>query len=234
MFWNGQPVFDGPATNALAHWLNNLMYLGGSTQGEFGSPVEVYGEAYRANHSVHTYDTAFLAGQFPCGTTFRVGFSHASSETVHAELTAEGDQGTLTLNELNILSSDGIQLPDQKPFEPQALLRNFIDFAATRISRPLVTLQDVMGYTLATNLMFQSSGGIHDIPPDFCREVPGPNGERVCHLENGAEQLRKAVADGQGLRAAGAPWGISSKTLGATELNEGGMLSQLGQQFERW
>src|SRR5690606_28060225 len=112
-----------------------------------------------ANEALEAYDTAFMAGRFPGGTTFRVAFSHASTETVFAEVTAEGEKGRLTLNESGVFSSDDIQVPGyERAASTQDLRRNFLDFVAGKISRPLVTLRDVMGYTLATNLMFQASG----------------------------------------------------------------------------
>jgi predicted dehydrogenase len=228
MFCNGRPVFDGPATNALSHWVNNLMYLAGESHAGYGVPLEVSGEAYRANESLETYDTAFLAGRFAGGTTFRAAFTHASTETVSAELRAEGDKGRVTLNESGILSSDDIQLPDHEySVGSEALHRNFLDFVTGKISRPLVTLRDVMGYTLSTNLMFQASGGIRQIPAEHCRKVLGSNGDFFVHLQRGEELLRRASNEGQGLRAAGASWGIPLKTLSAAEYDEAAMLSHL-------
>ena len=59
----GRAVFDGPATNALAHLVHNVMFLGGDGFSDFAMPVEVEAELYRAR-PIKSYDTACLRGLF--------------------------------------------------------------------------------------------------------------------------------------------------------------------------
>jgi predicted dehydrogenase len=69
MVFEGKPVFDGPATNALSHWLHNVMYLSAERMGEFDMPITVEAELYRAK-PIESYDTICLRGRLASGGTF--------------------------------------------------------------------------------------------------------------------------------------------------------------------
>src|SRR5438105_3535962 len=47
MTLRGEPVFDGPATNALAHLIHNIMFLASPQRYGFDAPIEMQGELYR-------------------------------------------------------------------------------------------------------------------------------------------------------------------------------------------
>jgi len=91
---DGQPIYDSPFNNAMAHCLNMALYLAGSDSESVAMPVAVEGSLWRA-HDIESCDTASLCWQTDAGPDVSVFFSHASSSLVDPELVVEGSAGTL-------------------------------------------------------------------------------------------------------------------------------------------
>ena len=169
MTLNGQAVFDGPATNALAHLIHNVMFLAGDEPAGFAAPTEVEGELYRAR-PIESYDFAALRGKFPSGVSFHVAVSHATKKQLPFCLEVHGSKGW------GFLSEDGAKLTtsagvchQEAESTIQLIDRNYRQFiAAIRdgTHRFASRLQDTLGYVQATNAMLLSSGGIHPFTPD--------------------------------------------------------------------
>ena len=96
--WSGkmtlrsEPVFDGPATNALAHLIHNIMFLASPQRDGFDEPIEVQGELYRARPTIQSYDTACLRGRFESGTVFVAAFTHATEQQFPFVLEVHGSK----------------------------------------------------------------------------------------------------------------------------------------------
>ncbi len=75
--WAGQLVLDGkivrdnPLGNAMAHHVQNLLFLSGAT-----AIKRVRGSLYRA-HPIESFDTAFLSVTLPSGVELRFAATHA-------------------------------------------------------------------------------------------------------------------------------------------------------------
>lgn len=53
----GAPVYDSPVNNAAAHFLFNMLFLAGRSQGTAATPLTIEAECYRGN-DIENYDTA--------------------------------------------------------------------------------------------------------------------------------------------------------------------------------
>jgi hypothetical protein len=140
MVFDGKPVFDGPATNALSHWLHNIMYLAAKRGDEFDRPTVIEAELYRAR-AIESYDTICLRGRLESGVDFHFAVTHAAEKSLPCRL------------ELTVV-------PCSDPFLEN--WRQFVRFARGEESRAATHLEDARGYVLATNAALMSSGGIHD------------------------------------------------------------------------
>ena len=73
---SGRWVLDGPANNAMAHFLHNFFYLLGEDTGAAAQPEDVVAELYRAN-PIENCDTAFCRAHAG-GTELLFYASHAT------------------------------------------------------------------------------------------------------------------------------------------------------------
>ena len=228
MMYDGKPVFDGPATNALSHWLHNIMYLAGAKMDEFGLPVDVEAELYRIR-PIESYDLICMRGHMGSGASFQYAVTHATEKAVPCKLEVVGSKGRAWIVENSAVSGNNLGLSESTLSCVDPFLeswRQFVGFA--RVEQPRVTtrLEDTRGYVLATNAALVSSGGIHDISqtwgrggpdishPDLAELVEHSSGEwkvfsemkvgwtRPCRsiIVRDLPHLEMGVLSGQGLR----------------------------------
>lgn len=212
----GRPVFDGPATNALAHLIHNIMYLASVEPGGFCVPSEVRGELYRAR-LIESYDVASLCGSFDSGVQFSLALTHATEIEHPFTLIVSGTKGWARLSSNGSLlesSFAGCEAHPQ-PAAPDVLRESyslFSDFVDGRLQRPDTTLGDCRGYTIATNSMLLSSGGIHDIPRQCIQAYThgGRNGYAVTGL---AEAVSAVLAKGGTFSDLDMPWAVATDAV---------------------
>jgi len=171
MVFDGNPVFDGPATNAMSHWLHNVLYLAGEQMDEFSLPAEIEAELYRAK-SIESYDLICMRGRLRSGTRFRYVVTHATEKAVPCTLEIVGSKGRAWAVENTLAAANDLGLPVSAPSCPDPFLetwRQFVRFASGEGSRVATRLEDTRGYVLATNAALASSGGVHDIGSQLSR-----------------------------------------------------------------
>lgn len=218
MALDDKPVFDGPATNALAHLLHNVMYLGSDEPESFAAPVDIQGELYRAR-PIESYDVACLRGTFPSGTVFTAALTHATEKEFPFGLSVTGTKGWARLSrdgkrlETNLGHSDhveGIDLFVEHSYD------HFLDYIHGTRARALTHLQDCRGYLLTTNGMLRSSGQIHDIAPEWIRRYArqGDGGYDVSGLHGAVAQ---SLDHGQLFSEMGLPWAVETPRISFRE-----------------
>lgn len=212
MTLEGAPVFDGPATNALAHLIHNIMYLAAGERHGFAAPKEVMGELYRARPTLESYDTACLRGRFQDGVEFAVAVTHATEPALPFQLEVRGDTGwgRISQDGARLETSDGVSL--DAPETTQELLdvnhANFINVIMGRSDRFFTRLAETRGYVASTNGLLLSSGGIHGIGPASIRqyEKEGQGGYEVTGLR---EAVEATMAGGKLFSEQGLPWAVA-------------------------
>ena len=212
MTLDDEVVFDGPATNGLAHLIHNIMFFAGETFETFGSPLEVQGELYRAR-PIESYDTSFLSGRFHSGARFSAALTHASRKKLDFEIHVIGSNGWAKVSQggQRLDSHLGSKLcPTDSAIELEEAYQDFFDYITGKIRRPATLLSDTRGYLLATNAALLSSGGIHSVPRSHFRQVEdgGPYSIHNIH-ELIAESLRSPQIFSQ----TKAPWAVESQVV---------------------
>lgn len=163
---DGEPVFDGPATNANAHLLHALMFLAGETLDEFDVPAEVEAELYRAR-PIESYDVACMRGKLSTGPEFSCAVTHATENMVPYRIELFGEKGRAWLDGNGQSIGNDAGLPNPEGKDANTFLesyRAFVDYVEGKRPRPFTRLSDTRGYVLATNGALLSSEGIHNIP----------------------------------------------------------------------
>lgn len=221
MTLDGEAVFDGPATNALAHLIHNIMYLASPEPQGFAAPVEVRGEFYRARR-IESYDAACLRGRFDSGASFSAAVTHATEQALPFQIEVRGTNGWARM------SNDGALLESSKcgaidcsqsiPELFQDSYRHFVEFARGERSRASTQLGDSRGYVLATNGGLLSSGGIRQLDDRWIRSYRSDedNGLDVQSLYQGVESSLK---EGSLFSEQGIPWGAPAKPVSLRNLH---------------
>jgi predicted dehydrogenase len=105
---NGQPVFDSPANNAMAHKLNMMCFLAGPTLESPARLATAEAELYRA-HDIETADIVALRLKTDTGAAIVFLGTHASEASRNPEIVVTGTKGTMhwTFERLRITRADG-------------------------------------------------------------------------------------------------------------------------------
>lgn len=222
MTFNGEPVFDGPATNALAHLIHNIMFLASPQPDHFDVPTEVEGELYRARPTIESYDVACLRGRFSSGTSFSGAFTHATEKLLPFRLEVQGSEGWARISEDNpgIESSFGaIDCGRKETMED--LLGNiysqWVEFIAGKRPRPSSRLGDARGYVLATNGMFRSSRGIRAIDSQWFGTYER-EGDRGLDVEGLYAAVERAFQEARLFSELGLPWASAPERVALGDL----------------
>ncbi len=224
LVWRGLPVFDGPCTNGMAHFVNLALHLAGDKITAFARPAHLAGEVYRARPDLPSYDTACLTGTTDNGVNFFMGFSHASSALSPVTLCLRGTQGSLQLVEdcRSIRSEDGGLKCGNDGSE--CLQRRFVEFARGDATQNRTPLSSMRPYVVATNLMFQSSGGIHQIPDEYVRCVETNVHGSQFDIANVKTLFERCAAELIPLCATAAPWTREAPILSAGDHSEAALM----------
>jgi hypothetical protein len=228
MTYQGRPVFDGPATNALAHLVHSIMYLESPQPNGFSIPAEVRGELYRARN-IESYDIASLRGEFSSGSDFSITLTHASQQELPFRLFISGTKGWARISLDGGLVETSFSTPFQ-PAEPEEILRNsyraFSDFVEGKLERPPTTLEDCRGYTIATNGMLLSSNGVHQIPSRSI-EIYGASGNRGYHVPGLTDAAAQSLDQGMSLSDLRVPWAVPTHPVSRAVIENADLMPYL-------
>ncbi len=204
------PVFDGPASNALAHLVQLIMYFGVDGSPGFAVPHWVQGEFYRLR-PIESYDFAGLAGGFSGGACFTALLGHCSQKGEPYTLRVEGTKGAAWLaDDGATLGNDcGLAGMSSCEFNPMASIR-FYREVLRRIREnepPIVSLRDCLGYSKTVCGGLISSGGIHTLDgPEVV--IGGEETNLIYELVDVAEVFQRTKADASLPSAQHWPWAV--------------------------
>lgn len=215
---NGEWILDGPATNALAHQINNLLYAASPEPRGYAAPTAVRAELYAAG-PVESHDTAAIEIKTGTGATAYWLGSHCTQERFGPVIEIEAERGRATwdpTHRAEIVRDDGTSESREGGQERLAMIRNFVSALRSGDgSRLRCTLADARNFTLALDGAHESSGRIHRIPDDRVRVVdPGTDQQRT--VVPGLDDLLVRAAEERRLfsELAGAPdWATGTNTF---------------------
>lgn len=206
MTWEGNPVFDGPATNAMAHLLHNVMFFAGEGERSFAVPRTVEAQLYRARQ-IESYDAAWIRADLG-GVEFHAALAHCVKGSVPYRLRIDTDRGSLSLHQEGLRIAGDWELepgPIDAPTDMIAMYRAC--FWNDPAGLPSL-LEDCRGYTLLTSAAFLSSGGIHGVP-----ESSVTRGGEYDDVKGLADYLRAFPDDPKPPGEAGFFWAAKSREV---------------------
>lgn len=221
---HGEPVFDGPATNALSHIINNVMFLAAADGRETCAiPSKVGGEFYRARADIESYDLASIHGEFPNGIAFAGVLGHCAAEPFPYEIRVQGERGSAWLGEDGARLESDLGLPASH--DPQAgeraISRHYdetSEWAAALRDRPVCSLRDTEGYLRTVNTAMVSSGGIHPVPADVVERC-GDDHDSIAVIPNLATAVRQVLTHACPLAACGLNWTRPGRHVETSSIN---------------
>lgn len=203
----GDWVLDSPPNNALAHFVNIVLFLLGPTPESSATPLAVEAELYRAA-PIENYDTVSARATLEGGTSFLVLLTHAAATTHHPRIVLHGERGRIVreLDRITIETPDGTRVIARDRSMHAHMLDRFAglvrgepDGADHRIAA--ATLEVARRHTVLVNGVSQAAS-IVTVPPDAVRGVD--QGEGVIQTIPGIEAaFERCAADHRMLHESG-------------------------------
>ena len=153
-------------------------------------------------------------GRFASGIRFSTAVTHATELALPFQMEVRGTEGWARLSGdgESLETSDGMRLHEPETTQQlidrdyERIVGGVIEGRQERFS---TCLEDTRGYVSATNGMFVSSGGIHDIDPAHLRrwEKDGEGGFDVANLR---EAVQETLASGRLFSEQKLPWATAA------------------------
>lgn len=169
-------VLDGPATNALAHQITNMLLLASDQPNRLALPASVRGELYAAG-PITGHDTAALQILTTAGQTAILLVSHCGEREFGPFIEIQAERGKVFWDPktgAEITYSDGGKefCPAPADMGRAAMIANFVQAVRRRDGTGLrCPLVESRAMTLAGNGAHESSEVVHRIDPACCRTV---------------------------------------------------------------
>lgn len=183
----GNPVFDGPASNGLAHLVHLIMYFAGASEEGFAVPERVSGRFLRAR-PIESYDFAYLQGTLERGAAYEIAVGHCSHEALPWTVRIEGTRGEIVFRQRDIREN---RLNELLHLSYESVLQ----FVGGKSSRPTTRLSDCAGYLQAVCGGFVASQGVADMEFVDIREV-GEGADRIFSVQKAIDLIR-GIAEGK-------------------------------------
>jgi predicted dehydrogenase len=154
---NGEFVFDGPATNALAHVVHGALSLASNSPEVMPELVKARGILKRAR-PIQSYDSSYLEARTRQGCEIRLAFTHATAFHDEVLLHCTGEKGGASINWNGTvhLNERVLQFPCEAG---AAATLDFLCALGSADCRPSVTLQDTLPYMQMVNAARESFNG---------------------------------------------------------------------------
>jgi predicted dehydrogenase len=178
-------VLDGPANNAMAHFLHNLLYLGGPRTDRSAAPRSVQAECYRA-YPIESCDTSVCRVITDGGLEVLLYASHVTETPIDPRFTLEFESSVVTFDARGggIVARDasGTEKHYGAPDDSPQFKKLFDAIDTVHAPTPVVCGPEAaMAQTLALNGMHESAGDPRSFPDSMVaadneagrRYVPG-------------------------------------------------------------
>jgi predicted dehydrogenase len=192
-------VLDGPATNALCHQLNNMLFFASPLAGGYATPAAVRAELYHAGQ-ITGHDTAAIEIETAEGPVLRFLGTHCTRELFGPVIEIEGDKGRCTWGitcETTLTYASGRQevRPASREQARSQVTMDFLRAIETGDASLLgCDLPAGRQTVLALDGAHESSGRIHAIAPEHARRLdPGTPEART--VVEGMDELVLAAAE---------------------------------------
>lgn len=217
----GQLVLDGPMHNALAHFLNNMLFLSGPDMQNSAELKTVRAELYRSRSFITSDDTTCFQGATTTGVNICFYVTHSPSEQVDPYLEIRGTEGTAiwTFKEqVTIKTNAGEAMTfDNEGVDPWVeVMRTAARVHTGELPQLYCTLDNTRSFVVAINGAYQSARQIVNIPDEYLIHH-GEGGSARVEVKDINGLMDKAFAARSLLSDVGVPWAVASKPFDVTD-----------------
>jgi predicted dehydrogenase len=204
----GRWLLDGPANNAMAHFLHNLLYLGGPSTDRSAMPESVEGELYRA-YPIESCDTAACRVLAPGGLEILCYASHVTTEAIQPRFRLEFDHATVSFGEdtrtIVARLAGGHEEDYGAPDDTPQFKKLYDAIDAVREASPIVVCgpEAASAQTLAVNGLHESAGDAVPLPDRIVLR----DADRSS-VEGLADVLRRCYQEGRLPSELPVPWAV--------------------------
>lgn len=218
----GAWVLDGPANNAMAHDLHNMLYLLGADAGSSAKPAWIQAELYRAN-PIENNDTAAGRLRLDDGTPILFWFSHAARLDRGPRLRIELERGIVSAESrggslLGETAAGGRRDYGNPDATPMKKLWDALEAVASG-GIPVCRVEAASAQTLAVDGMQDSAGEAAEFPAELKRESSDGASSRLW-VDGLDEALEQGFTSSRLPSEMGLPWAKPGRPIDLTEYRE--------------
>jgi predicted dehydrogenase len=227
VIWRSQLVLDGPVHNALAHYLQNMIFLAGRTSQDSAELKTIRAEMYRGHTYIQSDDTTCLEIETVDGIKIYFYVTHCSDVNWGPIMEIHTDKAVVTWDNkenTKIAWSDGrVEEFDSGGNDPYLeVFRMPIRKFRGELDKLPSTLDNTRSFQVAVNGMYLSAQKIREIPLEYVSEFPeGKDGLRTI-VKDIVQIMDRACAEGKLLSDIGVEWAHPTAAVnveGLTEFN---------------
>lgn len=191
-------ILDSPVNNALAHYLNLVCYLGGSSQDAMVDLETLEAGLYRANPDIESFDTAFLKMKSAQGVDLLFVTSHVAQENLEPIVEVIGDKGRIhwTNASYTLQTEGGISTTVAMPSNEQTR-DNIMDAVLRRVADPKSGVFTPRRAKLLTSIVnaAHASAPIVPVPSEQVSQIAGKTEGDVRCVWNGLDDIIRTCYD---------------------------------------
>jgi len=214
---DGTYVLDSPINNAMAHDLNNAMYLCGASHHESAMPETVQAELYRARDYIQTFDTGIFRAKAN-DVDVIIGLSHSTQENFGPTTILQCENGTVEWARAGsrIRYNDGTEksFDEGNKDDRSGPFQNAVDVLQNNAT-PLCSPEVAVAQTLCVNGAHESCPNIVDHPDDQIEVVERKG--TTFHIVKGMDSfLDQSFREGKLFSELDVPWAVSTQPFDLT------------------
>ena len=205
LYCDGQPVFDSPFNNAVAHQIMNLLFLASPNPGQAASVEQVEAELFRA-YEIDSFDTGCLRARTDSGVDIYFAATHACRTNVNPMIKLEAEKAVVDYGylrpEATIAYRDGrVEVIEDSEAPRNDVFSNLADVLSGQVEKPFCTLEIARTHVACIDQVHRAAQ-IAGVPVDLVSEIEG--GQRVI---NGVEEaIQQGFETGRLFSELGAPF----------------------------
>jgi predicted dehydrogenase len=221
---NGVWVMDSPANNAMAHYINLVLFLLGPEEKAGVTPSGVEAELYRVN-PIENYDTCSLRYELPGGVKFLVLMTHACAEGCGPVTEIRCERGTVRFTHgrhVEVSGEGWVRKASTLEQLHANMQRGVVNWLRGEDSEnaAVATLEVARGHTVAVNGVSEAAS-VLTVPGEFVRATPVEEGKVLRSLDGIDEIFATCAAGGMMLHESGlVPWSVAGGKKDLTGYSE--------------
>jgi predicted dehydrogenase len=199
-------VLDSPANNAMAHYINLVLFLLGAEERTSVTPTSVEAELYRVN-PIENYDTCSLRYDLPGDVPFLVLMTHACPESCGPTVEIVGERGRVRFVNQRQIEVTGDGRPRKVSSLEQLhanMQRGFASWVhgVERENAAVATLEMARCHTVAVNGASEASA-VATVPSGFVTVSPVGDGKVLRSVKGIADVFATCAGRGEMLSECG-------------------------------